>query len=135
MAKKKFDFKKASYKPSFRLETSSLKEGIGRFQETSEDKIKHFLDIECSELEQHMKNNHPFKNRTGDAEAGLRCYYQASRSLKGVGRSFRVILQHSVYYGQWLENRFDYGTKYAIVQPTFDYEVPKMMLKMKGLLD
>lgn len=66
------------------------------------------------EMEIYAKSNHPWTNRTGDAERGLHTTVQKTTS----GWSQTIQLSHGsgVWYGVYLENSM--GRRFAIIEPT-----------------
>jgi hypothetical protein len=78
-------------------------------------------------LEQYMKDNAPWTDRTGDARRGL----AAQRVSQGLSNT--IVLYHQVSYGIYLETRWD--GKYAIIQPTIEAMGPDVMNRLEGILD
>jgi hypothetical protein len=78
------------------------------------------------EVENYMKTNAPWRDRTGNARNGLaaRAYEEAD--------SVGIVLYHQVSYGIWLEVRW--GGKYAIINPTIDVMGPRVMAAYNDLL-
>lgn len=70
----------------------------------------------AKEAEAWMKANHPWTNRTGDAEAGL-----SVTVLESPGVLAELVFSHddSLGYPVWLE--IANGGKYAIIAPAIDY--------------
>lgn len=75
----------------------------------------------ANEMVEYAQSNHPWTNRTGNAEAGL----QASVVRQGP-TSWTILLGHGpqVSYGLWLEVR--HGGKFAIILPTLQYFAPRL---------
>lgn len=69
------------------------------------------------EIEEWMKANHLWENRTGAAEAGLEAYVE-QMSLDMVD----IILEHGVDYGIFLE--LANGGRFQIIAPAIDYWGP-----------
>lgn len=80
-----------------------------------------FMKRIAKELEQYMKANHPWQNRTGNAERGLKA--QVTQSAKRYVTT--IELSHSVYYGIYLEKGFE--ERYAIIQPTIKTKGSEIM--------
>lgn len=78
-------------------------------------------------VENYMKNNAPWTDRTGNARNGL-----AARPYED-GDSVGIVLYHQVNYGIWLELRWD--GKYAIINPAIDAMGPEVMRSYERLLD
>lgn len=79
-------------------------------------------------VENHMKTNAPWTDRTTNARNGLAARYVGSD--KGV---HQMVLFHQVDYGIWLEVK-DEG-KYAIIEPTMAEFGPKVMQDLVKILD
>lgn len=84
----------------------------------------------CEEAEDFMKAQHPWQNRTGDAERGLYA------TIAGVEDDRLVIyLYHSVYYGVYLETAERFHGKYAIINPTMQRFAPKLTRDLQGIMN
>ena len=71
-------------------------------------------------MEAYMKMNASWKDRTGEARAGLKAvvtHHDASKSSD-------INLSHSVFYGVFLEQKTYNGVSYAILLPTLEYFAP-----------
>lgn len=79
------------------------------------------------EVENYMKINAPWTDRTSNARNGL-----AARAYRS-GDEIGIVLFHQVPYGIWLETRF--GGKYAIIEPTIEAMSPKVMARFERILD
>lgn len=82
---------------------------------------------EAPNVENYMKNNAPWTDRTSNARNGL-----AARAYRE-GDSIGILLYHQVDYGIYLETRW--GGKYAIINPTIDAEGPRVMAAYNRLLE
>lgn len=80
-----------------------LGEDVDRARERATEELKDLMV-------DHMKANHPWENRTHDAEKGLRGHVVHTQ-----GRSV-IWIGHGVHYGIWLE--IMQGGRFAIVLPT-----------------
>ena len=78
-------------------------------------------------VENYMKANAPWTDRTTNARNGL-----AARYVPG-GTKHSLVLFHQVPYGIWLEVRHD--GKYAIIMPTVQEFGPKVMHTLEQLLN
>lgn len=78
------------------------------------------------EVENHMKLNAPWTDRTGNARNGLaaRPYEEAE--------SVGIVLYHQVSYGIFLE--VSNAGRYAIINPTIDVMGPRVMAAYNDLL-
>lgn len=79
------------------------------------------------DVENYMRNNAPWTDRTGNARNGLLA--RAFRDGDEVG----IDLFHSVPYGIWLEVK--QSGQYAIIQPTIDHMGPIVMARYERLLE
>lgn len=88
----------------------------------------------CEEAETYAKRNHPWQNRTGDAERGLYATIAGMEEDRIV-----MVLSHSVPYGVYLETAKKFGgilnSKYAIVRPTLQIYAPKLAQDLQGFLN
>lgn len=75
------------------------------------------------------KQNHPWTNRTGDAEAGLfgETVREAAAGLVS------IYLSHGteVEYGIWLE--INHGGAYAVIMRTIEAHLPELKAKLQAL--
>lgn len=78
------------------------------------------------ELEKYMKANHPWQNRTGNAEAGL------SAKLSNSPRNYvqTIALLHGVPYGVYLE--YSMEKRFAIIEPTIRIKGPDIVNDLQG---
>jgi hypothetical protein len=96
------------------------------------DKIVDFVDRTTNNIDAEMQKianemvsyaqaNHPWQNRTGNAEGGLQ-----SQVIKQGHDQWTILLGHGadIHYGLWLEVRW--GGKYAIILPTLQYFAPRL---------
>lgn len=80
------------------------------------------------EIEQYMKSNHPWQNRTGAAEAGLSA--TVTSSPKNYVQTME--LSHGVYYGRFLE--YSMEKRFAIIEPTIRLKGPDIVNDLQGKL-
>lgn len=78
-------------------------------------------------VENYMRNNAPWTDRTGNARNGL-----AARPYEE-GDSIGIVLYHQVPYGIWLETRWE--GRYAIINPSIEAMGPRVMRSFERLLD
>lgn len=88
---------------------------------------REFAD-EAPQVQSYAQRNAPWKDRTGDARAGLKAEFVGDRFIER--QAIRV--SHSVPYGIFLEVRN--GGQYAIIVPTIIAEGDRIMGDMAGLL-
>lgn len=81
-------------------------------------------------VEEHMKHNAPWTDRTTNARNGL-----SAKAAKLAGAIWGIILSHTVDYGLYLE----LGTKNMrarpIIQPTIVLMAPQVMATLTRILD
>lgn len=71
------------------------------------------------EIENWMKENAPWTDRTGNARQTLHTEVQSV-----AGNMVRIIMAHGMEYGIWLEVR--HAGRYAIIGPALDHFAPKI---------
>lgn len=80
------------------------------------------------DLEQYMKSNHPWKNRTGNAERGL-----SARLVSSPQNYVQSIeLAHGVPYGVYLE--YSMEKRFAIIEPTIRIKGPEIINDLQDKL-
>lgn len=77
------------------------------------------LEEQAAIVEQRMKDERRWEDRTGDARANLRC------RVYDTGRSLRLSASHGVPYGVYLEH--GHQGRFAILQPTVSSQWPIAM--------
>jgi hypothetical protein len=77
-----------------------------------------------NEIVEYMKSNHPWDNRTGDAEAGLKGFVIIN------GDRIVIWFGHSVEYGIWLETM--QNGAFAIILPTLLRYAPQLGARVAG---
>lgn len=86
---------------------------VGRARKAAMEKLS-------EEMIQYAKDNHPWENRTGDAEAGI-----SAHIIDNPDKDTTVIwLGHAVPYGVWLE--IMQGGRFAILLPTLYKFAPEV---------
>jgi hypothetical protein len=79
------------------------------------------------EIENYMKDNAPWTDRTGNARQGLH-----TEVNHVVGSMVQIILSHGVEYGIWLEIKS--AGAYAIVNPSLDHFAPLVWRDVVAML-
>jgi len=90
------------------------------------DAVEGEMALIGEDMEGFAKVAAPWKDRTGDARAGLEGYsgvYGTASQGPGVVNHFAAI-RHGVDYGKWLEVRF--GGRWGIVQRTIEVFIPQI---------
>lgn len=86
-----------------------------------------YMKRRAKEIEKYMKANHPWRNRTGNAERGLKSVVTASPQ----GMSVRITCSHSVPYGIYLEEYYE--KRFAIIEPTIRIKGPSIVRDINEL--
>lgn len=83
------------------------------------------------DIEMYAKQNHPWTNRTGNAERGLHADLEKSAS----GWSQTVKLSHGpdIYYGYYLENSM--GKRFAVIEPTMRVFNSRVISELGSIFD
>lgn len=76
--------------------------------------ISSYALMTAREMEQYAKHNHPWTNRTGNAERGL--HTSVTTSKHGWTQNIQLSHGSNVWYGYYLENSM--GRRFAVVEPT-----------------
>ena len=85
------------------------------------------LQTEAQYLEEYMKLNRPWTDRTGNAKAGLRA------EVEGLGADqVSIVLSHSVYYGVYLEYAME--QRFAIINPTIRSQGHRVVQAFEGTI-
>lgn len=87
--------------------------------------IQGVLESFQGEMEKYMKDNAPWKDRTGTARQKLHA------SLIVSDKKMTIQLGHGVEYGVYLE--YAHGGKYAILRPTADLYKDRIVNEIKAL--
>lgn len=117
------------------IDITQLASGFIQFANFTRAEIEEHLSTACVELEDYMKHNHPWQNRTGEAERGLSAnFFEDNLTGKDwIPVTMGITLEHGVYYGEYLELAME--TRYAILEPTARLKGPEVFKSMQGLLD
>lgn len=79
--------------------------------------VRTVLARQAEITEGRLKSEHPWQNRTGAAEAGLKA------DVLENGQAFILRAAHSVPYGRYLESRFQ--GRYAVLRPVLRTQWPR----------
>jgi hypothetical protein len=100
--------------------------GYAAYERQIRWEIRRIAERFAPQIEEWMRQNHPWENVTGQAEAGLHTEIE-----EVVGQMISVILDHGVEYGVWLE--FAHGGKWGIVADAMDYWSAQLWEAVKAL--
>lgn len=117
------------------LDITEVVSGFYQFANFTRAAVENYLSDQCAYLEDYMKNNHVWKNRTHMAEETLSANFYED-NLTGfdyIPVTLGISLEHGVYYGQYLEQMQE--GKFAILEPTARLKGPEVINGMAGLLD
>lgn len=84
------------------------------------------MDKRAVEIEDWMKQNAPWTDRTGEARRTLRA------EVVSAGGTISILVAYSVYYGTALE--YDYGGQYAVLGPALDYWWPILIEDIQKIM-
>lgn len=101
----------------------SLTPGMAAFPLVVDELLENQLEGFAEEIEEYMRSNAPWEDRSGEAREGLTAEYDSTGLFQ-----HSIILYHTVEYGIWLEIRWN--GRYAIIQPTVEHFGPEIMSKL-----
>lgn len=105
---------KSNIKIVFPPDKNQIKIKLAKMQLGAVPFIESYMNKLAKELEQYMKKNAVWQDRTGNARRGLSA--KVTQSEKKYVTT--VTLSHSVEYGKYLE--YSMEKRFAIIQPTID---------------
>jgi len=111
---------------SVRWDDRELITGLSGFTKRMDQAIKVAIQYHATQAEAYARQNAPWADQTSNARNGL--FAKTNQR----GRSYRIIVGHSVPYGVWLEVRW--SGRYAIIRPTIDREGPELMRTLSQML-
>lgn len=82
--------------------------------------IQQGLRYQESNVQDYMRQNAPWTDRTANARGGLFAKY-----AKTADNEHSIVIYHTMPYGIWLEVRWN--GKYAIINPTLQAEGPRVV--------
>lgn len=89
------------------------------------EKIHAVMEYQGGKAESHMKTSAPWRDRTGNARAGL------SHTVMWHDKTHEIRLFHKMRYGIFLETRW--AGRFAIILPTIQKFGPDTMRMLQGL--
>lgn len=100
---------------------------LDRFGRLTKAAITKYLDEQSDHLENYMKKNARWNDRTGNARRGL-----TAKVNEPDDNTVSINLLHSVDYGFYLEYAME--LRFAILEPTSRLKGPDVIRGMQGLL-
>ena len=108
-------------------QSSTLNKGLDKMSMKLGAGVLMYSATKASELQDKMKLNRPWTDRTGMAKATLSA--KVSQPSKEI---VRITLAHGVQYGIWLE--LAHEKNYAIIAPTVREEGPRIVEDLDNLM-
>lgn len=108
--------------------SGDLQHNLEKFQTKFKAAALAIADQQGQELEQYMKANRPWTDRTGNAKARLHHTTQADWGAEKI----YIILAHGVFYGVYLE--FSMEKRFAIIYPTINTQGPRVVNAFNGAM-
>lgn len=112
---------------TIRWSPNTLLPGIEGFSTRFNLKLKGFFEFQETKVQDYMRNNAPWKDRTANARQGL-----FAKAFQAEG-THGIICYHTMPYGIWLEVKNN--GEYAIIVPTIQAEGRRIMVQMNKLVD
>lgn len=100
--------------------SGDLVNNISEMPSKSQAAILAIMSQEASRLQEYMKRNRPWTDRTGNAKAGL-----TAKAYNSGSSYIEIVLSHSVYYGVYLEYAME--KRFAIIYPTILSQGPSVL--------
>jgi len=96
---------------------------VRQFAQNSRVAVEQVLADGADTIEQRMKSEHKWQNRTGAAEANLFCHV-----MFGAQDTYKLVAGHGVTYGKDLETM--QGGRFRVVFPTMRSEWPRIKARL-----
>lgn len=105
-----------------------LEKNLASFSQKYKAAVLSIVEDYGQDLEDYMKSNRPWTDRTGAAKARL------SHSVQGLWsqEKVRITLSHGVYYGVYLE--FSMEKRFAIIYPTIVKKGPEVVSSFQSTM-
>jgi hypothetical protein len=88
--------------------------------------VQVFTEVQSQKVQDYMRNNAPWTDRTGNARGGLFAQARHSDAVNA------IVFYHTMPYGIFLE--VSNGGTYAIIVPTLNHEGRRVMSELRGLM-
>lgn len=106
--------------------SDTLTPGLVKSPVTLRVALRAFTSYQSSKVQDFMRSNAPWTDRTGNARGGL------FASARSDGNGHTIVIYHTVPYGIWLE--VAHGGQYAIITPTLRVEGRRIMSELSHFL-
>lgn len=106
--------------------TDPFSDSMPELRDKMDKAIGRTMEYSATNLQNHMRTNAPWTDRTSNARNGLFGTYRKDTSRH------RIILYHTMPYGIWLEVR--HNARFAIIRPTIESQGPGVMNLLRGIL-
>lgn len=116
-----------AYSSGFTMNTVKLTKALKAFTKKGKEAIDKAIQEEAKSIEQYMKANAPWQDRTGAARKSLK----ATAERKGLNVSIK--LSNPVEYGIYLEQGME--KRFAIIDPTIKVKAPQVMEHLAGVFN
>lgn len=120
--------KPSNIRKSIRIDIDDLMGGLDRYGKRAQKRVEKYLEESAREIRAYMRENRPWKDRTNKARLSLDAKVENPKNAY-----YRLKLSHGVYYGYYLEHRWD--GKYAILKPTQRIKEEELLENLRGLLN
>lgn len=125
------------------IEKDTLTKGIKEFSPKLDRAIGMYMQYEEVNVQDYMRSNAPWTDRTGNARQGLFAKAQSGQGLRFFdvskggsqiesGKSWSIVCYHTMPYGIWLEVKND--GEYRIIVPTIIHEGKRIMKGVRGII-
>lgn len=122
------------YTGGIKLDTYVWESGLYKYREKTQSMAKLLMEDGRVELEQYMKQNAPWRDRTGLARSSLTAKLTTTNDRHGHTR-FTIELESPVVYGEALEKGTSHSRPYPIIEPTLRLRAPLVINRLDGLLN
>lgn len=112
---------------SFSMDLTALKNGIKDLDKKGKRAIADQMQKDTKTIEDYMKVNAPWQNRTWAARKNLKAEFSQETS------KMVITLSQNVPYGKYLELYM--GKRFAIIYPTIKIKGPEVMKNLRGVFD
>lgn len=87
-----------------------------------------YMQGKAEEIELYMKQNHPWRNRTGRAERGL--HTTVDSDISGGESLVQIGLAHDEGTWYWRHLEYGMGRRFAIIEPTQQIYGPRLLSEL-----